>query len=68
VTRRFGIGASQLSLIWEAFSLTNRPNYTAVDNTLYTLSGTTLVANPEFGRRTRQLNGRVMQLAARLTF
>ena len=69
VTRRFRFGStSQLSLIWEAFNLTNRPNYTAVDNTRYLLVGSALVPNPDFGRKTGQLNGRMMQLAARLTF
>jgi hypothetical protein len=62
VTRRLRIGASQVSLIWEAFNLTNRPNYIAVDNEKYS-SG-----NPQFGTPLAQLNGRVMQLAARLTF
>ena len=69
VTRRFRFGStSQLSIIWEAFNLTNRPKYTAVDNTRYLLVGSALVPNPDFGRKTGQLNGRMMQLAARLTF
>jgi hypothetical protein len=54
--------------MWEAFNVTNRPNYTAVDNTLYAVSGATLVRNPLFGRRTGQADGRMMQFAARLTF
>lgn len=69
VARRFGLGGSrQLHVIWEAFNVTNRPNYTAVDNTLYALRGSTLVRNPLFGRRTGQADGRIMQFAARLTF
>ena len=69
VARRFNIGGTrQLHVVWEAFNLTNRPNFTAVDNTLYTLSGSTLVANPLFGRRTAQAGPRMMQVAARLTF
>jgi hypothetical protein len=69
LARRFRLGRSrQLHVIWEAFNLTNRPNYTASDNTLYALSGSSLVRNPLFGRRTGQLDGRVMQLAARITF
>jgi hypothetical protein len=68
VTRRFRFGGSQLSLIWEAFDLTNHPNYVAVNNTQYVLIGSTLQANPRFGQPTQQLNGRVMQLAARITF
>jgi len=69
VARRFKLsGSRQLHVIWEAFNLTNRPNYTAVDNTLYTVNGSTLVRNPLFARRTGQADGRVMQFAARLTF
>jgi hypothetical protein len=69
VTRRIGIGGGRdLSLIWEAFNVTNRPNYTAVDNTLYFLNGSALVRNPRFGNRVAQLNGRMMQLAARISF
>jgi hypothetical protein len=69
VARRFNIGGTrQLHVVWEAFNLTNRPNFTAVDNTLYTLSGSTLAANPLFGRRTAQAGPRMMQVAARLTF
>lgn len=69
VARRFTLGRGhQLHVMWEAFNLSNRPNYTAADNTLYTLSGSTLVANPLFGRRTAQSAPRMMQVAARLTF
>ena len=65
VARRFGVGGSRAAdVIWEAFNLTNRPNYTAVDNTLYWLNGSSLVSNPLFGRMTAQADGRVMQLAA----
>ena len=69
VARRIGLGGSrQLSVIWEAFNVTNRPNYTAVDNMLYSLAGSSLVRNPQFGRKANQSEGRIMQLAARLTF
>jgi len=70
IARRFHVGSTgQWSLIWEAFNLTNRPNYTAVNNIQSTgLAPTVLVPNPQFGQRTRQLNGRVMQLAARIAF
>jgi hypothetical protein len=77
-TRRFDIGRTrQLELIWEAFNVTNRPNYTAADNTMYAVScldqprfpcTPELVSNPRFGRKTAQANGRMMQLAARFTF
>lgn len=70
VARRFQIGRSrQLHVVWEAFNLSNRPNYTAVDNTLYSGSAPgSLLRNPLFGRKVAQANGRTMQLAARLTF
>jgi outer membrane receptor protein involved in Fe transport len=69
VSRRLGLGRTrQLALIWEAFNVMNRPNYTAVDNTLYSLGGASLVRNPLFGRKTGQGDGRVMQLAAKVLF
>lgn len=69
IARRFALGGSrQLHLIWEAFNLMNRPNYTAVDSMLYAANGSALVRNPLFGRRTAQGDGRIMQVAARLTF
>ena len=69
VTRRFGLGGTrEVSLIWEGFNLTNRPNYTAADNVLYVWNGAALIQNPAFGRRIAQVDGRVMQLAARIRF
>ena len=70
VARRFELGRSrQLSVIWEAFNLTNRPNYTAADNTLYSLdASSSLMRNPLFRRKTGQGDGRVMQLAAKFAF
>jgi hypothetical protein len=55
-------------LIWEAFNIFNRPNYTVVNNTLYTVSGTTLTRNTLFGQRTNQADPRIMQLAVKLSF
>ena len=69
VARRFQIARSgQLLVIWEAFNISNRPNYTAADNTLSWTSAGSLFPNPLFGRRTAQANGRVMQLAAKIIF
>jgi hypothetical protein len=69
ISRRLGLGRTrQLSLMWEAFNVTNRPNYIAVDNTLSSLGGASLVRNPLFGRKTGQGDGRVMQFAAKLLF
>jgi hypothetical protein len=69
IARRLHIGrARELSLIWEAFNVTNRPNYTAVDDALYVVSGGGLQRNPLFGRKTGQGDGRIMQLAVKATF
>jgi len=69
IARRFQIARSgQLLVIWQAFNISNRPNYTAADNTLYWVSTGSLSPNPLFGRRTAQANGRVMQLAAKIIF
>jgi hypothetical protein len=69
IARRFQIaGSRQLLVIWEAFNIWNRANYTAVDNTLYSVGAGSLSPNPLFGRKTAQANGRLMQLAARLIF
>jgi hypothetical protein len=64
---RFGEGR-KVSLIWEAFNLTNRPNYIAVDDVLYTMTATGLQGNPLFRRPTAQDDGRTMQVAARVSF
>lgn len=63
----FGEGR-KLSLFWEAFNLTNRLNYTAYSNTLYAIGESTLLPNSFFGRTIVPANGRMMQLAARLSF
>jgi hypothetical protein len=69
IARRFQIARSrQLLVIWEAFNISNRPNYTAADNTLYSIGAGSLSPNPLYGRRTAQANGRVMQFAARIIF
>jgi hypothetical protein len=63
----FGDGR-KVSVIWEAFNLTNRPNYVAADDILYTMTAAGLQRNPLFRRGTAQDAGRVMQLAARVAF
>ena len=69
VARSIGFGGTrELTLIWEAFNLLNRANYNVVNNTLYTVSGTTLTANPLFGQRTGQADPRIMQLAVKFGF
>jgi hypothetical protein len=69
IARTIGLGGTrQVQLIWEAFNLFNRANYTVVNNTLYTVSGTTLTRNPLFGQRTNQADPRIMQLAVKVSF
>ena len=61
-------GRTRVSIIWEAFNLLNRANYTTVNNTIYTVNGTRLVSNALFGQRTGQADPRIMQLAVKLAF
>jgi hypothetical protein len=69
LARHIGLGGGkELTLIWEAFNLLNRTNYTVVNNTLYTPSGTTLTRNPLFGQFTGQADPRIMQLAVKFGF
>jgi outer membrane receptor protein involved in Fe transport len=57
-----------LQLIAEAFNAFNRTNFTGVNTTYYTLSGTTLVKSTTFGRPTATLDPRIVQLAAKIIF
>ena len=69
VARNINLGGTrELTLIWEAFNLLNRANYNVVNNTLYTVSGTTLTRNTLFGQRTGQADPRIMQLAVKFAF
>ncbi|HEY6360643.1 MAG TPA: carboxypeptidase regulatory-like domain-containing protein [Vicinamibacterales bacterium] len=71
VARNINLGATrELTLIWEAFNLLNRANYTVVDQTLYAYpgTGTTLTRRAEFGQRLNQADPRIMQLAAKFSF
>jgi len=79
VSRAFPIGKSKLEGIFEAFNLFNRINYTTVNNTLYTISGSlaapTLVYNATtFNAYTNANSGtfsprpREIQLGVRYTF
>ena len=67
--RDFRLGDNKkVTILWQAFNLTNRPNYVAVDDVLYTLTTAGLQRNPLFRRATAQDEGRMMQVAARLSF
>src|SRR5262249_29467615 len=57
-----------LQLILEAFNAFNRANFTGVNTTFYTLSGTTLLKSPTFGRPTATTDPRIVQLAAKIIF
>ncbi|MCS6804771.1 MAG: TonB-dependent receptor [Acidobacteriota bacterium] len=73
VTRdiRFGERA-KLQLIWEAFNVLNRANFSAVRTTLFAAgSGATagqLVRQTNFGTPTSTFDPRIMQLAAKFVF
>jgi outer membrane receptor protein involved in Fe transport len=59
-----------LRLIFEAFNLTNRANYSALNTTQYTFNATTraFTTNPAFLSRTTTFDPRILQLAAKITF
>ncbi len=61
---------ASLRLIFEAFNLTNRANYTAINTTQYTYTPATraFVTNPAFLSRTATADPRILQLAAKFTF
>src|SRR5262249_10846924 len=58
----------RLQLIAEAFNAFNRANFTSVNTTYYTLSGTTLVKSTTFGQPTATTDPRIVQLAAKIIF
>jgi outer membrane receptor protein involved in Fe transport len=64
--------SARVQLIAEAFNLFNRANFTAINTTFYSLSGTgtgaTLVRNTAFGRPTSTTTPRIIQLAAKVIF
>jgi hypothetical protein len=69
VARNIGLGGTRaLTLIWEAFNLFNHANYNVVNQTLYTVSGTTLTRNSLFAQRLGQTDPRIMQLAVKFSF
>ncbi len=68
ITRDVHVGArGKVSLIWEAFNVTNRPNYGAVDDTVYTAGGEGMRLNGPLGSKALA-DGRVTQLAVRVMF
>ena len=61
---------SSLRLMFEAFNLTNRANYSSINTTqyLYTPATHAYVTNPAFLTRTATFDPRILQLAAKFTF
>ncbi len=61
---------ASLRLMFEAFNLTNRANYSSINNTQYTYSAATraFTSNPAFLSRTATFDPRILQLAAKFTF
>jgi outer membrane receptor protein involved in Fe transport len=73
VTRDIRFGERvKLQLIWEAFNVFNRSNFSQVSTTLFAAgSGSTagqLVRQTSFGRPTNTVDPRIMQLAAKFVF
>jgi hypothetical protein len=58
--------AVRMAVIWEVFNLFNQPSYIAVNDTLYSVAGTTLQRNPLFGQWLEQSEPRTMRIAARV--
>jgi hypothetical protein len=61
---------ANLRLMFEAFNLTNRANYSTINTTQYTFTAATraFVTNPAFLQRTATFDPRILQLAAKFTF
>ena len=68
IARDFPIRNARLQIIWEAFNLLNRDNISSVDNTYFSVAGTTLTRATTFGRPLASAGERIMQLAAKITF
>jgi hypothetical protein len=68
IARDFPIRNTRLQIIWEAFNLLNRDNISSVDNTYFSVAGTTLTRATTFGRPLASAGERIMQLAAKITF
>jgi hypothetical protein len=68
IARDIPVRKVTLQLIWEAFNLFNRDNISAVRNTLYNVTGTTLTTLTNFQQPTVSAGPRIMQLAVKLRF
>ena len=68
IARDINLGRQRVQLIWEAFNLFNRDNINGVDQTYYSVVGTTLTRGSTFGRPLSSAGERIMQLAVKLVF
>jgi hypothetical protein len=83
IARDIPVGRARLQLIFEAFNILNRANYTSLgppitvpgNTVLYSVTGTTLTRNPNFGVPLgagyffpNAPGGRIMQLATKVIF
>jgi hypothetical protein len=73
ITREIRIReTARLQLIVEAFNVFNRANFTDIDTTFYSLTGTgaslALLKNNNFGIARSTLEPRIIQLAAKIIF
>ncbi len=61
---------ASLRLMFEAFNLTNRANFSSINTTqyLFTVATRAFVTNPAFLSRTATFDPRILQLAAKITF
>ena len=61
----------KLRLIFEAFNVTNRANFSALNTAAYTFNGTTRILTPTTNFKTKTgttSDARILQLAAKITF
>ncbi|HET7696303.1 MAG TPA: hypothetical protein VFK57_11385, partial [Vicinamibacterales bacterium] len=68
IARDVPIGAARMTLIWEAFNLFNRSNFSSLDATYYSVAGTTLTRSTTFGRPLASAGERIMQVALKVSF
>jgi hypothetical protein len=57
-----------LRLIFEAFNVTNRANYSTINTAQYSFSGGVFTPNASFLQRTATFDPRILQLAAKISF
>jgi hypothetical protein len=66
--REFALGGVRVTPSVDLFNVFNAAHGRQIDDTLYERSGTTLIANPRFGRRFSPEPGRTAQLGLSMSF